>query len=79
LTVPESADHDISVSANGFATLWIDGREVGADARLPPGEHDFMLRLRDVPGTLRLKIFWRRPHTPRELVPPSAFAPPSLG
>ena len=64
------------VDANGAWTTRVDGREVGPRDALTAGWHPFELDVRDVPGTLRLRLDWTpEPGGKTEIIPPAAFSP----
>jgi hypothetical protein len=78
LTIPDPGGYRIDVESNGNPTTWIDGHVLQSNAALSAGEHDFKMQLTGVSGAARLAFFWRDANGSRELVPPSAFTPPSL-
>jgi hypothetical protein len=79
LRVPDPGGYRLEVDASGSWTASVDGRELGRGDALPAGWHRFALEVRDVPGTLRLRIGWTPPGGSLALVPPEAFAPPEPG
>jgi hypothetical protein len=77
LTVPEPGGYALEVASDSEHVLRIDGAAVDLpSAPLAAGEHAFELAFPRVSDRLRVKIYWRPPDRPREIVPPQAFAPP---
>src|SRR5215468_2369045 len=77
LEVPEPGGYHVYIASNALSELLLDGRPFTVNDRVDTGEHDFTLRMTDVPPQLRLTIVWHRDGTTRELIPPGAFAPPA--
>lgn len=75
LRVPESG-YRLDVETNGAWTALVDGRDVGPADPLAPGWHPFSLAIRDLPGTLRLRLEWKPPTGRPVVVPPEDFSPP---
>jgi 4-amino-4-deoxy-L-arabinose transferase-like glycosyltransferase len=66
----------IAVDTNGAWTMRVDGREVEAGEPLPGGWHPFELEVRNVPGTLHLRLDWTpQPGGQTGIIPPEAFSP----
>lgn len=75
VTVPPPGDYLFDVETSSGWTIWIDGRALRNNERVPIGEHDFALVVDDLAPAPRLVLRWTAPGRATEPVPPEAFAP----
>lgn len=75
LRVPEGGLR-LRIDASGSRELKLGGRVWSENQSVPPGVHDFELRLTNVPRRLILKLEWRRADGTIDPLPAEAFTPP---
>jgi hypothetical protein len=75
LLVPRPGGYRVSVESDRAVTVTVDGTDLLGNERIGPGEHVFAVRIMDIEGPVRLRLYWALGDAARELIPPSAFRP----